>query len=395
MSQSYLSVDDLRYMKLALAMARRGLGSTMPNPAVGAVIVRGAGDHAVVAARGWTQPGGRPHGETEALCRAGSAARGATLYVTLEPCSHHGHTPPCAEAIIKAGIARVVVAIGDPDARVAGRGVAMLRAAGIEVCENVCADAATEVALGHIRRIRSRRPFVAIKLAVSSNYFVSHAKAGQPVWVTGPAARAKVHMMRGKSDAVLTGIGTVLADNPDLTCRLPGLQDASPIRIVLDRNLRLPLDSELAKSARAVPLWVICTERAAQQNKAQDKVAALARLGVQILPIAPAPASDQRHQDGAPGQSNVYWRTILAALADKGITRLMVEAGPQIARSLSAERELVDDYVLFLGHKPLDETCGTPLSDIWSFDYLIEMGHEKFALAGGETMIHYRARRDL
>src|SRR5499427_2412737 len=214
--------DDARFMTLALALGQRGLGRTWPNPAVGAVIVRNDGAGPVIVGRGWTQPGGRPHAETEALQRAGEAARGATIYVTLEPCSHHGKSPPCADAIVAAGVARVVSAIEDPNPEVAGQGHARLRAAGIAVDVGVCADEARYAHAGHIRRITAGRPHVTLKLAVSADGKIGTA-GNKPVALTGERARTKVHLQRAHSDAILIGIGTVLSDDPELTCRLPGM----------------------------------------------------------------------------------------------------------------------------------------------------------------------------
>jgi diaminohydroxyphosphoribosylaminopyrimidine deaminase/5-amino-6-(5-phosphoribosylamino)uracil reductase len=281
-----MSVDtthDDRFMSLALALGRRGLGNTWPNPAVGAVVVRFDGGEPVVVGRGWTQPGGRPHAETEALRRAGEAARGATLYVTLEPCAHYGKTPPCAEAIIAAGIVRVVSAIEDPNAVAAG-GHAMLRAHGIAVDAGVGARDARRDLAGHLRRVRDRRPHVFLKLAASAD-----GKAGlagrRPAAITGEAARARVHMMRAMNDAILTGIGTVLADDPQLTCRLPGMMARSPVRAVLDTNLRLPPTSALVRSARETPVWVLAGEGAPAEAEA-----ALAGHGVEVFRVPPRSA---------------------------------------------------------------------------------------------------------
>src|SRR5688572_9500176 len=237
-----LRTEDLRFMALALALGRRGLGRTWPNPAVGAVVVRDDGAGPVIVGRGWTQPGGRPHAEIEALARTGEAARGATLYVTLEPCSHHGKTPPCADAIIKAGIKRVVSAMADPNPQVAGAGHWRLAEAGVTVEVGVGADEAKRAHAGHIRRITDGRPHVILKLAVSAD-----GKAGlagrRPVAITGSDVRNRVHLMRATSDAVLTGVGTVVSDDPILTCRLPGMGSRSPVRVVLDSMLRMPLDA--------------------------------------------------------------------------------------------------------------------------------------------------------
>src|SRR6202161_1957840 len=244
-------------MDLALSLGRRGLGRTWPNPAVGAVIVKDG----VIVGRGWTQAGGRPHAEIEALRRAGKAARGATLYVTLEPCSHYGKSPPCADAVITAGITRVVSALEDPNPEVAGKGHARLRAAGIVVEVGVGAEEARRDHAGHIRRMRDGRPHVMLKLAISAD-----GKAGaagrKPVAITGEAVRERVHLLRAHSDAIMAGIGTVLADDPMLTCRLPGMAKDSPVRIVLDRALRLPLGSRLVRTARETPVWLIADEQA-------------------------------------------------------------------------------------------------------------------------------------
>src|SRR5215471_11724346 len=204
------SAEDRRFMALALALGRRGLGRTWPNPAVGAVVVRRDGDVPLIVGRGWTQPGGRPHAEIEALRRAGEAARGATLYVTLEPCSHHGKSPPCADAVIAAGVARVVSALEDPNPEVAGQGHARLRAAGITVDVGLCAAEAAFDHAGHFRRIRDKRPHVILKLAVSPDDKIG-AAGGKRVAITGEAVRNRVHLMRAQSDAILVGIGTVLA----------------------------------------------------------------------------------------------------------------------------------------------------------------------------------------
>src|SRR5580700_3393612 len=243
---------DLPHMRAALALARRGLGSTWPNPAVGCVIVN---DGRVVG-RGWTQKGGRPHAETEALQRAGVAAKGATAYVSLEPCSHHGKTPPCAEALIVARIARVVAAVEDPDPRVSGAGIARLRDAGVKVETGLCADEAAELNAGFFCRVKHGRPLVTLKLATSLDGRIA-TPSGESRWITGEAARERAHLLRATHDAVLVGTGTALADDPLLTCRLPGLADRSPVRIVLDRNLRLPATLRLFTEARETPSWVV------------------------------------------------------------------------------------------------------------------------------------------
>src|SRR5947199_456462 len=253
---------DERFMAPALTLGRRGLGNAWPNPAVGAVVVRDG----VPVGRGWTQPGGRPHAEVEALRRAGDAARGATLYATLEPCSHNGKTPPCVDAMMAAGISRVVSSLEDPNPKIAGEGHAKLRAAGVAVTLGVCAEEACRAHAGHIRHVRDGRPHVTLKLAVSAD-----GKAGlagrRPALITGEAARERVHLMRAMNDAVLTGIGTVLSDDPQLTCRLPGMEHRSPVRVVLDSSLLQPPSSCLASSAARALDWTFADETASREKE--------------------------------------------------------------------------------------------------------------------------------
>jgi diaminohydroxyphosphoribosylaminopyrimidine deaminase / 5-amino-6-(5-phosphoribosylamino)uracil reductase len=306
---------DQRFMQLALTLGRRGQGRTWPNPAVGSVVVKDG----IIVGRGWTQAGGRPHAEPEALRQAGEAARGATLYATLEPCSHHGKSPPCADAIIAAGIARVVSAIEDPNPEVAGQGHARLRAAGITVDIGLCAAEAAHDHAGHFRRIRDRRPHVILKLAVSSDDKIA-AAGRKPVAISGEAARSRVHLLRAECDAILVGIGTVQADDPLLTCRLPGMATRSPVRVVLDRSLRIPGTSRLVHSARETPLWVMTSDLA--EAPAAMKLGA---AGAQVIRVATASTP--------PG---LDLNAVLHALAEKGITRLLVEGGARVASSFVA-----------------------------------------------------------
>jgi diaminohydroxyphosphoribosylaminopyrimidine deaminase/5-amino-6-(5-phosphoribosylamino)uracil reductase len=318
---------DQRFMQLALTLGRRGQGRTWPNPAVGAVVVKDG----VIVGRGWTQPGGRPHAEPEALARAGEAARGATLYVTLEPCSHVGKSPPCVDAVVAAGIARVVSAIEDPNPEVAGRGHAKLRAAGITVDIGLgAADAARDHA-GHFRRIRDKRPHVILKLAVSSDDKIG-ASGGRPVTISGEAARARVHLLRAQCDAILVGIGTVRADDPLLTCRLPGMEARSPVRVVLDRGLRIAGTSRLVHSARETPLWVMTSSLS--EAPAAMKLGAAGAQVIRVATTAMPPGLDLS--------------AVLRALAEKGITRLMVEGGARVAASFVAA-SLVDEVWLLRG----------------------------------------------
>lgn len=318
---------DRRYMQLALALGRRGQGRTWPNPAVGAVVVKDG----VIVGRGWTQPGGRPHAEPEALRRAGEAARGATLYVTLEPCSHFGKSPPCVDAVIASGIARVVSAIEDPNPEVAGKGHARLRAAGIAVDVGLGAAEAARDHAGHFRRIRDKRPHVVLKLAVSSDDRIA-AAGHRPVAITGDAGRTRVHLLRAHCDAVMVGIGTVLADDPLLTCRLPGMEARSPVRVVLDRALRTPGDSKLVHSARQTPLWVVTSETA--------EAAAAMKLGGAGAEVIRIPSDLAR-----PG---LDLAAVLHELSERRISRLMVEGGARVASSL-VSAGLVDEIWLLRG----------------------------------------------
>jgi len=314
-------------MALALGLGRRGLGRTWPNPAVGAVIVGRDGGQPRIVGRGWTQPGGRPHAEIEALRRAGEAARGADLYVTLEPCSHHGKSPPCADAIIAAGVARVVSAIEDPNPEVAGAGYARLRAAGLAVTVGVGAGEARLDHAGHLRRMRDGRPHVVLKLAISVDGKVG-AAGRKPVAITGEAVRDRVHLMRAQSDAVMIGIGTALADDPMLTCRLSGMFERSPVRVVFDSKLRLPLDSRLVRSAYETPVWAVAGMMAPETAEF-----ALLPRGVEVL---------RSPESGDP----LDLRDALEFLAAKGITRLMVEGGPMLAAAFITA-DLVDEAFLF------------------------------------------------
>ena len=321
---------DQRFMQLALALGRRGLGRTWPNPAVGAVVVKDG----VIVGRGWTQPGGRPHAEPVALAQAGEAARGATLYVTLEPCSHVGKSPPCTDAVIAAGIARVVSAIEDPNPEVAGQGHAKLRNAGIAVDIGLGAAEAAHDHAGHFRRIRERRPHVILKLAVSSDDKIA-AAGHKPVAISGEAAKARMHLLRAQCDTILVGIGTVLSDDPLLTCRLPGMQARSPVRVVLDRSLRIPATSRLVHSARSTPLWVMTSSLAEAPAAAR-----LGSAGAQVIRLASTP------------QAGLDLAEMLRALAERGITRLLVEGGARVASSFVVAG-LADEFWLLGGREAI------------------------------------------
>jgi len=315
---------DTAFMRTALALARRGLGQVWPNPAVGCVLVR---DGAVVG-RGWTRPGGRPHAETVALAQAGAAARGATAYVSLEPCSHHGETGPCADALIAAGVARVVGALEDPDPRVAGRGYARLEAAGLAVTRALLAREAADLNAGFLMRIAAGRPLVTLKIASSlDGRIATHTGASR--WITGEAARARGHLLRARHDAVLVGGRTALLDDPELTCRLPGLEARSPVRIAADGHLRLSLTSRLVRSARRTRSWIL-TLPSADPSRRQ----AFADCGVVLIEV---PADEAGNLDiGA----------ALAALGGRGLTRLLVEGGGRLAAAL-LRADLVDRLAWF------------------------------------------------
>jgi diaminohydroxyphosphoribosylaminopyrimidine deaminase / 5-amino-6-(5-phosphoribosylamino)uracil reductase len=319
---------DHRWMRTALALARRGLGQVWPNPAVGCVIV--ADDR--VVGRGWTQPGGRPHAETEALRRAGAAARGATAYVSLEPCAHWGKTPPCADALVEAGIGRAVVALEDPDPRVAGAGIERLRRAGIAVETAIGRDEAAEINAGFLMRERLGRPLVTLKLATSLDGHIATA-TGESRWITGPRARALAHALRARHDAIMVGTGTVLADDPQLTCRLPGLEHRSPVRVVLDRRVRIPPTARVIVEVREVATWVL-TVRSADQARRE----ALVANGAEVIEVA-AGATDGLDLGAA-----------LQALGARGLTRLLVEGGAGLSAAL-LHAGLVDRLVWL--HAPL------------------------------------------
>ena len=319
-----LRLNDESFMAIAIGLARRGHGNVSPNPSVGCVIVK---DGSIVG-RGWTQPGGRPHAEAEAIRRAGRAAQNATAYVTLEPCAHHGETPPCAQAIIDAGITRVVIGTGDPDPRVQGGGISMMRRAGVEVIENICCDGAKEAALGFLIRVEKSRPLVTVKLATTLDGRIATAN-GDSQWITCPLSRALGHGLRARNDAILVGSRTALLDDPSLTCRLPGLESASPIRIVVDARLILPLTHKLVSTASETPTWILTGV-----GGDADRRKAYKDAGVRLIDVA-------LHSDG-----NINLADALKALGTLGVTRLMVEGGGRIIAGLLAAG-LADRLVCF------------------------------------------------
>jgi diaminohydroxyphosphoribosylaminopyrimidine deaminase/5-amino-6-(5-phosphoribosylamino)uracil reductase len=359
-------IADRRFMQLALALGRRGLGNTWPNPAVGAVIVKDS----VILGRGWTRPGGRPHAETEALKHAGRAARGATLYVTLEPCSHHGKTPPCADAIIRAGIVRVVSALDDPNPEVAGQGNVKLRERGIAVETGLEAEAAKRAHRGHFMRMTAGRPYVTLKLAVSAD-----GKAGaagrKPIVITGAAARERVFQMRAMNDAILVGVGTVLSDDPALTCRLPGMMERSPVRVLLDAKLRVPIATGIVATANETPTWIFGDPKASP-------------MAEEVLRAKGAEVSRLESNDGRfdPAQ-------VLKVLAERGITRLMVEGGPTVAASF-VKGDLIDQVALFrapmtIGDDGIDALEGMPLTALTTLRLRLASSE----MVGADTLEHY------
>ncbi|MDE0388568.1 MAG: bifunctional diaminohydroxyphosphoribosylaminopyrimidine deaminase/5-amino-6-(5-phosphoribosylamino)uracil reductase RibD [Rhodospirillales bacterium] len=304
---------DHRFMALALALAGRGLGNVWPNPAVGCVIVK---DGHIVG-RGWTQPGGRPHAETEALARAGDRAQGTTCYTTLEPCAHHGETGPCADALVDAGIARAVVATQDPDPRVAGRGSVMLEDAGIEVARGCMENEARALNAGFLSRVEKGRPYVTLKLATSLDGRIG-TRTGDSRWITGAPARARGHLLRAQNDAVLVGAASALADDPALTCRLPGLIDRSPVRIVIDGSAGLPASHALIAGAGEHPTWIVSTQELGSDGRHAD----WHESGAEVIEVA-------AEADGRPSLG-----AALGVLAKRGLTRVLVEGGGRLAAGL-------------------------------------------------------------
>ncbi|MFW2589004.1 bifunctional diaminohydroxyphosphoribosylaminopyrimidine deaminase/5-amino-6-(5-phosphoribosylamino)uracil reductase RibD [Sagittula sp. SSi028] len=309
-------------MAQALALGRRGMGQTWPNPAVGCILVAGGR----VVGRGWTQPGGRPHAEVVALKAAGPLARGATAYVTLEPCAHHGATPPCCDALIAAGVARVVAPLTDSDPRVSGQGFDRMRAAGIEVITGIMASEAMHDHAGFFLKVEQSRPWLTLKLAMTMDGRIATA-TGESQWITGPQARRAVHGLRATHDAVLVGGGTARADNPRLTVR--GFDVArQPVRIVASRHLDLPLLSDLARTAKDVPVWL-----SHGPDAQSDLVKTWEQLGATMLPTRLA-------------GGRLDAQDLLATLGQRGLTRVFCEGGGQLAASLLAQ-DLVDELHVF------------------------------------------------
>ena len=331
-SGSALRPHDERLMRLALALGQRHVGLTWPNPSVGALVVDESEGAPRIVAQGITQRAGRPHAERIALDAAGAAARGATLYVSLEPCAHTGKTPPCVDAVIAGGVARVVTSIEDPDPRVSGRGHAALRAAGVEVVTGVLADEARRANQGHILRVTRGRPMVTLKLARTADGFAASA-TGPRLMITGPAANARVHMMRAHADAIMVGAGTIAADDPLLSVRLPGLEQRSPVRVVVDSALRTSPTAAVVAGAGENPTWIVTADNAPIEAERR-----LADRGAEVLRVR--------------GDGEVDLAAALAHLAQRGITRVFCEGGPALADALAAAG-LIDEVVLATAQRSL------------------------------------------
>jgi diaminohydroxyphosphoribosylaminopyrimidine deaminase/5-amino-6-(5-phosphoribosylamino)uracil reductase len=356
-------------MRAALALARRSLGRTWPNPAVGCVIVKDG----TVVGRGRTRDGGRPHAEVDALTQAGAAARGATVYVTLEPCSHFGKSPPCADALIKAGVAKVVSALEDPNPQVNGQGHARLKAAGIAVEVGEEAKAAAEINAGFLLRIGQGRPLLHLKLATSIDGHIATA-SGDSKWITGEAARADSHRLRSIHDAVLVGIGTAATDDPDLTCRLPGVAAYSPIRIVLDSKARLSPSSRLATTAHKIPVWLLCTPAAPAAARTE-----LTNIGVEIVEVAA----------GADGHVDVA--VAAKELGKRGLTRVLIEGGGQVAAAF-LKANLVDRLSLYHGGRALgaDGRSAVGPLGLQKLDFAPRFSLVSSRVVGGDTVETWR-----
>lgn len=363
---------DARFMAAAVALARRASGRVWPNPAVAALIVDESGDIPVVRGRGWTQPAGGAHAEVRALRDAGEASRGATCYVTLEPCSHHGRTGPCAVALAEAGIRRVVVGLSDPNPRVSGRGVAILREAGVEVVVGVGEKLAAAHHAGFVRRMSEGRPHVVLKLAVSRDGYIGRKNDGQ-VAITGEDVRRRVHLYRAECDAIMVGIGTALADNPSLTCRLPGLEGRSPVRVVLDPRAELPLDGKLAATAGKTPVWVVVA------NDAEfERTDALSARGCMVIRVAPDEAG------------RISPKVALRALGQRGITTVILEGGSRLARSF-LDADAVDEAMIYHGGATVGNGGILPFGDR-PLDLIDESGLAKIpgrVAVGAESYDHY------
>ena len=360
---------DLRFMDMALALARRGLGNTWPNPAVGAVIVKDGR----VLGRGWTAPKGRPHAESQALAQAGSAAKGATIYVTLEPCSHQGKTPPCAEAIIKAGIKRVVCASDDPNPQVNGKGFATLQGAGLKVQRNLRKVAGDTINRGFFLNITQNRPMITLKLALSLDGKIA-TKTGDSQWITGAKARHYVHYLRSTHDAVMVGRGTMLADDPNLNIRGFGKATRQPVRVVMDTHLKSPADSALGRAAKNGDAVWLC--HGAHANTTAWTMLGADTIGCEMI------------------ENQVSISDALKQLAQRGLTRVFCEGGGRLAASL-LRAGLVDELFTFQGGIAIG---ADGLDGLGAFDIPILAHCPRFELQshcqfGNDTLSHWTMQR--
>lgn len=373
------SAADAAWMRAALALAARGLGNVWPNPSVGCVLVSPQGQ---VVGRGWTAPGGRPHAETEALKRAGAAARGATAYVTLEPCCHWGRTPPCTDALIAAGVARVVVAMRDPDPRVDGGGIEQLRAAGIAVSTGLLEDEARAINAGFTKRLTRNLPLLTLKLASTLDGRIA-TRSGESQWITGAPARRLAHALRGTHDAVLVGSGTALADDPELSCRIPGFAPVPTVRVVADARLRLSPGARMLREGGG-PVWI-----ATRPGHPDALLAPLRAAGAEIVevPEAEGPAGQPMGLDPA---------ALLRALAARGLTRVLAEGGAALAAGL-LRAGLVDRLAWF--HAPaIIGGDGRPALDALPLELLSAMPRYRrtaLALPGADLFSEYETASEM
>ena len=370
---------DRVFMDIALRLGRRNAGRTAPNPAVGSLILREGAGGPVIVGRGATGVGGRPHAEKVALAQAGAAARGATCYVSLEPCAETGRIPTCTDALLSCGIVRVVTAMPDPNPVVGGKGHRALAAAGVAVTTDLLRERAEREHAGHVRRMTSGRPHVVLKQAVSADDCIGRKGEGQ-VPISGEASRRFAHLMRAEHDAILVGSGTVLEDDPELTCRLPGLADRSPVRIVVDARLTTPPGARLLATIAAAPVWIVTTLATAAAEPA--RAVTLRGAGADILAV-PA-AADGR----------VDLAAAMAALAARGITTVMVEGGSRIASALF-EADLVDEAVIVRSPRRIGPT-GTPATVGGPLDAFLAA--DRFAKGealrlGEDVAVRFRRRR--
>lgn len=339
------AATDTRFMKAAIRYARRHAGITGTNPAVGCLIVSGSSAEQWISGRGVTAVGGRPHAEPAALADAGEHAKGATAYVTLEPCAHHGVTPPCATTLIDAGVARVVIAQTDPDSRVNSKGIKMLEDADIEVVRNVASQLAAWDLRGYLSRKSNSRPWVTLKLAVTSDGYLGLRGGGQ-VPITGPVTNAQTQMMRARFDAILVGSGTVLCDDPSLTCRLPGLEGRSPIRIVLENSNEIAADCNFTKIAKNVTTYIACPQENLIKRKKE-----MADTTCKFI------ACDTR-------ENAIALPELLADLSEQGIATLMVEGGKKVAQSF-LDNNLVDEIIMYIGREKMADKPAAKTNAAW------------------------------